>query len=128
MSVLNECGRLTGNSYSEPILTFRFWLLSTFWVVAGCTVSTIYYFKPYSNTLTSYAVQLLSWGMGDRLAKWLPNKDIKVFRWSFNLNPGPWNAKEHALIVVAYWGSVSPCPDTFLLPTRAELRTDNVPG
>lgn len=93
---------------SEPILTFRFWLLSTFWVVAGCTVSTIYYFKPYVNTLTSYAVQLLSWGMGDRLAKWLPNRKVTVLGRSFNLNPGPWNAKEHALIVVAYWGSVSP--------------------
>lgn len=91
---------------SEPILTFRFWVLSTFWVVAGCTVSTIYYFKPYVNTLSSYAVQLLSWGMGDQLAKWLPNRRITVFGHSFNLNPGPWNAKEHALIVVAYWGSV----------------------
>lgn len=93
------------NDFSEPILTFRFWALSTFWVVAGCTVSTIYYFKPYVNTLSSYAVQLLSWGMGDQLAKWLPNRRITVFGHSFNLNPGPWNAKEHALIVVAYWGS-----------------------
>ena len=69
-------------------------------------MSTIYYFKPYVSTLTSYAVQILSWGMGDRLAKWLPNKQVTMFGQSFNLNPGPWNAKEHALIVVAYWGSV----------------------
>ncbi|KAK3385091.1 isp4 protein [Podospora didyma] len=72
-----------------------FLVLSTFWVVAGCGVSSMYYFKPYSNTLTSYAVQLLSWG-------W---RTFRFFACSFSLNPGPWNAKEHALIVVAYRGS-----------------------
>lgn len=95
------------NNFDEPILTFRFWFLATFWVVAGCAVSSIYYFKPYVNTLSSYAVQLLSWGMGDALERWLPKRKFTVFGKSFSLNPGPWNAKEHALIVVAYWGSVS---------------------
>lgn len=45
--------------------------------------------------------------MGDALAKYLPKRTFTVFGKSFSLNPGPWNAKEHALIVVAYWGSVS---------------------
>lgn len=90
---------------SEPILTFRFWVLSTFWVVVGCAISAMYYFKPYYQTLSSYAVQLLSWGMGDAMAKYLPKKTFTIFGRSFSLNPGPWNAKEHALIVVAYWGS-----------------------
>lgn len=93
------------NPNSEPILTFRFWFLSTFWVVVGCAISAMYYFKPYYQTLSSYAVQLLSWGMGEAMAKHLPNKKMTVFGKSFSLNPGPWNAKEHALIVVAYWGS-----------------------
>lgn len=86
-------------------MTFRFWFLATFWVVAGCAVSSIYYFKPYVNTLSSYAVQLLSWGMGDAMARYLPKRTYTVFGKSFSLNPAPWNAKEHALIVVAYWGS-----------------------
>lgn len=65
----------------------------------------MYYFKPYYQSLSSYAVQLLSWGMGDAMARYLPTKKYTVLGWSFSLNPGPWNAKEHALIVVAYWGS-----------------------
>lgn len=65
----------------------------------------MYYFKPYSQNLTSFAVQLMSWGMGEAMAKHIPKKNITVFGKSFSLNPGPWNAKEHALIVVAYWGS-----------------------
>ena len=95
------------NDFSEPILTFRFFFLATFWVVVGDAIATMYYFKPYTSTLTSYAVQLLSWGMGDFLAKVLPRRGVKIFGTTYSLNPGPWNAKEHALIVVAYWGSVS---------------------
>lgn len=39
------------------------------------------------------------------VAKYLPKRTFTIFGKSFSLNPGPWNAKEHALIVVAYWGS-----------------------
>nr|XP_001400241.2 hypothetical protein ANI_1_3030024 [Aspergillus niger CBS 513.88] len=93
------------NDPTEPILTFRFWVLSTFWVLVGCALSTFYYFKPYYNTITSYAIQLLSWGMGDAMARYLPTRQFSFFGWKWSMNPGPWNAKEHALIVVAYWGS-----------------------
>ncbi|KAF8856294.1 OPT superfamily oligopeptide transporter [Acephala macrosclerotiorum] len=93
------------NDPTEPILTFRFWFLSTFWVVVGCGISSFYYFKPYYMYLTSYAIQLLSWGMGSFMANRLPKRTFSTFgrKWSFN--PGPWNPKEHALIIVAYWGS-----------------------
>lgn len=57
-------------------------------------------------SLTSYAVQLLAWGMGSAMAAYLPKRVFNTFGWKWGLNPGPWNAKEHALIVVAYWGSV----------------------
>jgi OPT family small oligopeptide transporter len=93
------------NDFNEPILTFRFFFLATFWVLVGDAIATMYYFKPYSSTLTSYAVQLLSWGMGDFMARVLPKRGVKIFGKTYSLNPGPWNAKEHALIVVAYWGS-----------------------
>jgi len=93
------------NDHTEPILTFRFWFLSTFWVVVGCAISTFYYFKPYYSSLSSYAIQLLAWGMGDAMARWLPKRQFTTFGYKWSLNPGPWNAKEHALIVVAYWGS-----------------------
>ncbi|TGO18930.1 hypothetical protein BPAE_0360g00010 [Botrytis paeoniae] len=93
------------NDPTEPILTFRFWFCSTFWVVIGCGISSFYYFKPYFMNLTSYAVQLLSWGMGTLMAAYLPKRVFNTFGYKWSLNPGPWNAKEHALVVVAYWGS-----------------------
>lgn len=97
---------------SEPILTFRFWVLSTFWLIIGCGISSFYYFKPYQISLSSYAVQLLSWGMGSSMHKYLPTRVFNTFGYKWSLNPGKWNAKEHALIVVAYWGSVSLYPET----------------
>jgi len=88
------------NDPTEPILTFRFWFLSTFWVIIGCAISTFYFFKPYDMALSSYTIQLLAWGMGDAMARWLPKRTYTTFGYQWSLNPGPWNAKEHALIVV----------------------------
>ncbi|RBA11793.1 oligopeptide transporter 6 [Fusarium proliferatum] len=93
------------NDPSEHILTFRFWVLAGFWVSLGCVISTFYYFKPYSTTLSTVTVQLLSWWTGNSLARWLPTKRFTTFGYEWTLNPGPWNTKEHALIVVAVWGS-----------------------
>jgi len=73
----------------------------------------MYYFKPYSATLTSYAIQLLSWGMGDAMHRWLPDWGFTLRGQRYSINPGPWNAKEHALIVVAYWGSVRGPPSPY---------------
>lgn len=39
------------------------------------------------------------------MAKHLPNRNIMDFGFSCNLNPGSWNAREHALVIVAFWGS-----------------------
>jgi len=50
---------------------------------------------------------LLAWGMGSAMATYLPKHTFNTFGYKWSFNPAPWNAKEHALIVVAYWGSVS---------------------
>ena len=89
----------------EPILTFRFWILSTFWVSAGCMISSFYYFKPYSTTLSTVTVQLLAWAMGTSMARWLPKRVFQTFGYQWTLNPGPFNSKEHALVVISVWGS-----------------------
>ncbi|KAL6364169.1 hypothetical protein LRP88_02085 [Fusarium phalaenopsidis] len=93
------------NDPTEPILTFRFWILAGFWVSVGCIISSFYYFKPYNTTLSTVTVQLLSWWTGNIMAKFLPTRKFKTLGYEWSLNPGPWNSKEHALIVVAVWGS-----------------------
>lgn len=71
----------------------------------GCALSTLYYFKPYQQTVSSYVIQLLAWLSGDLMSKYLPKRHFSFFGHRWSMNPGPWNAKEHALVVVAYWGS-----------------------
>jgi hypothetical protein len=79
--------------------------LAGFWVSVGCIISSFYYFKPYNTTLSTVTVQLLSWWTGNIMAKFLPTRKFKTLGYEWSLNPGPWNSKEHALIVVAVWGS-----------------------
>lgn len=49
--------------------------------------------------------------MGALMARHFPHKQFTLTlpllhkEIAFNLNPGPWNPKEHALVIVAYWGS-----------------------
>lgn len=39
------------------------------------------------------------------MAKYLPERRFHTLGFTWSLNPGPWNAKEHTLILAAYWGS-----------------------
>ena len=43
--------------------------------------------------------------MGTAMARYLPRREIQFCGRPWNLNPGPFNAKEHSLVAVAYWGS-----------------------
>lgn len=82
----------------------------------------MYYFKPNSLQFGAYAVQILSWGTGYAMAKYLPTRQFNIFRWTFSLNPGPFNQKEHALLVVAYWGS---CVSSYLYDLQLRLLPTN---
>ena len=46
-----------------------------------------------------YVVQLVSYPIGLAWARWLPNKEVSLFGVKANLNPGPFNVKEHVIIV-----------------------------
>lgn len=42
----------------------------------------------------------MSYPIGKAFARWLPTRRFRIFRWTFSLNPGPFNQKEHMLITV----------------------------
>jgi hypothetical protein len=48
-------------------------------------------------SFSSYFVILVTYPAGKWLAQVLPDKRIRFLRWSFSLNPGQWNYKEHLL-------------------------------
>ncbi|SMQ48424.1 unnamed protein product [Zymoseptoria tritici ST99CH_3D7] len=90
------------DDFDEPVLTFRFWILTTFWGVIGNIVGTIFEFKPFAGSLPSTAVALFSWGMGATMAKYLPTRTFKFFKWKWTMNPGPFRIKEHVMIFMSY--------------------------
>jgi hypothetical protein len=53
-----------------------------------------------SIVITAIVAQLLSFPLGRAWGQYMPKKVFKIFGKSFSLNPGPFNIKEHTLIVV----------------------------
>ncbi|CAG8729872.1 11160_t:CDS:2, partial [Ambispora leptoticha] len=82
-------------------ITFRFWVLSTFFTTLGATLSEFYYFRPNNAGFSLFFVLLVSYVLGQWMARIFPNKKYSIGRWEFNLNPGPFNVKEHVCICVA---------------------------
>lgn len=85
-----------------PVMTFRFFLLATIFIIPGSFISTLNSFRTTSAAYSIFFVQIASHWCGKWLARVLPNKQIKLGRWiNFNLNPGPWSIKETVLITIA---------------------------
>lgn len=60
----------------------------------------LFFYKSNSPSFSSYFVILVSLPIGRWMARTLPKRRVHVFRWSFDLNPGPFSIKEHLLIGV----------------------------
>ncbi|CAG8446884.1 11182_t:CDS:10 [Acaulospora colombiana] len=84
-----------------PCITFRFWILSTFFTSLGATLSEFYYFRPNGGGFSMFFVLLVSYVLGKWMAKVLPTKKYKIKGWEFSLNPGPFNVKEHVCIAIS---------------------------
>ncbi|RIB16524.1 OPT family small oligopeptide transporter [Gigaspora rosea] len=91
----------TNDDPSLPCLTFRFWVLSTFFTVLGAAISVFYYFRANVLLYSIFFVILASYIGGKWLEKILPTKKFRIRNWEFSLNPGPFNYKEHACIAAA---------------------------
>ncbi|KAI8608535.1 peptide transporter MTD1 [Chytriomyces sp. MP71] len=77
---------------TEPVLTFRFWLLAT---LLGCfsgSLGQLYTFKPQTVAVSSLMLAVFAYVAGMGLSKILPHGI---------LNPGKFTKKELALIVIA---------------------------
>ncbi|KAK4439468.1 Oligopeptide transporter 3 [Sesamum alatum] len=84
-----------------PVLTFRAWVLG----LASCTIliflNTFFIYRTQPLTISAILMQIGVLPIGKFMAATLPTKQYKVFgRWSFSLNPGPFNIKEHVIVTV----------------------------
>ncbi|OBA19674.1 OPT superfamily oligopeptide transporter [Metschnikowia bicuspidata var. bicuspidata NRRL YB-4993] len=84
-----------------PVLTFRFFILSFLFIVPGAFIDTLNNFRTTAAAYSIFFVQIAAHPAGEWMARTLPKKQVNLYFFSFNLNPGPWSIKETALITVA---------------------------
>ncbi|OJJ04807.1 hypothetical protein ASPVEDRAFT_54909 [Aspergillus versicolor CBS 583.65] len=85
---------------TEPVLTLRMFLLGIIFCIVVSGLNTLYTLRTPSITISSSVVLLLAYPLGKLWEKTVPSWTVPLGVWSFNLNPGPFNTKEHVLIYV----------------------------
>ncbi|XP_031375493.1 oligopeptide transporter 1-like [Punica granatum] len=85
-----------------PALTFRTWVLG---LASCCLLAFVNKFFGYRQNqlyVSSISAQIVVLPVGKLMAATLPSQPIKVplTSWSFSMNPGPFNIKEHVLITI----------------------------
>jgi hypothetical protein len=90
------------------VLTFRSWFLGLIFTGILSFVNQFFWYRTSPLVIGVLVAQLLSHLVGKFLAKILPTRKFKIFRWNFTFNPGPFTIKEHCIITtMASTASVS---------------------
>ncbi|CAG8358838.1 unnamed protein product [Penicillium salamii] len=85
---------------TEPILTLRMWVIGIFFCIVVCGLNTLYTLRTPSLTISGSVVLLLAYPLGKLWEKIVPDWTVPLGAWSFPLNPGSFNTKEHTLIYI----------------------------
>ncbi|KAF7595220.1 hypothetical protein BBP40_006965 [Aspergillus hancockii] len=85
-----------------PTITFRYFILSIIFIVPGAFLSQMSHFRTTQAPYSIFFVQIATHYVGHFFARVFPAWEIRLpfTKWSFNLNPGPWSAKEHVLVTL----------------------------
>lgn len=66
----------------------------------GSAMNMLFSMRAPSIIITSLVVQLVAWPIGLGWHFVFPDRNFKIGKLKFNLNSGPFNMKEHTIIVV----------------------------
>ncbi|KAF8902832.1 OPT oligopeptide transporter protein-domain-containing protein [Mucidula mucida] len=100
-----------------PVLTWRFYVLSAIFTALGAWLTQMGFFRTTYIPYSIYFVQIASLYFGRILAASLPEKEVGFGRFKFQLNPGPFNVKEHvAIVLAANTGATNNLGDYVLAP------------
>jgi hypothetical protein len=94
--------RAAVRNYDEdmPCNTVRAWTIGMILVVIGASMNTLFSLRSPSIGLGALIAQIIAWPIGQGWAKVMPTKKFNTFGLEWSLNPGPFNIKEHSVIVV----------------------------
>lgn len=83
-----------------PCNTVRAWTIGLCLVVMGASMNTLFSLRSPTISIGPLIAQIIAWPIGHGWARFVPQKTYTTFGISWTLNPGPFNIKEHAIIVV----------------------------
>ncbi|KAF8306444.1 OPT oligopeptide transporter [Clavulina sp. PMI_390] len=97
---------------SMPVLTFRSWFLGIFLSLAGVGGNVYFNYRYPAPAIYPMVLLLVAHPLGKFMAYSLPIESwwlrIPGWLWEINLNPGPFNIKEHVIIYMMTNASVAP--------------------
>ncbi|RCK62394.1 Oligopeptide transporter 2 [Candida viswanathii] len=83
-----------------PVETFRVYLIGILWTAIGAVINQFFTERQPSITLAMSVVQVFLYPSG-LICEWvLPKWKFKVWRWTIDLNPGPYTFKEQMLATI----------------------------
>nr|RBQ88319.1 hypothetical protein FVER53263_20253 [Fusarium verticillioides] len=83
-----------------PCNTVRAWTIGMTLVISGASMNTLFSLRQPSISIGPLIAQIVAWPMGHGWAKIVTDREFTTFGITWTLNPGPFNVKEHAIIVV----------------------------
>jgi hypothetical protein len=83
-----------------PANTIRAWVIGMLLCTVGSAVNMLLSLRNPSVIITTFVVQLIAYPIGLLWDLIFPDREFNVFGWKVNFKPGPFNFKEHVVIVV----------------------------
>jgi hypothetical protein len=95
------------DDHTLPCNTLRAWTIGLSLIFLGASMNTLFSLRSPSISLGALIAQVIAWPLGHGWARFVPEREIgfrvpflRGKRVGLELNPGPFNVKEHAVIVV----------------------------
>lgn len=83
-----------------PANTVRAWVIGMLLCTIGSAVNMLLSLRNPSIMLTTFVIQLIAYPLGLCWDYVFPDRVWNIWGLKFNLRPGPFNFKEHVIIVV----------------------------
>ena len=113
--------RAAVRNYDEtemPANTIRAWVIGMLLTTIACAINLLFSLRNPSIQITTYVVQLVAYPLGLGWDMIMPRRQFNTFGVKWNLNPSPFNEKEHTIIVVmanaSFAGGVAYATDILL--------------
>lgn len=102
--------------------TIRAWVIGLLFATIGSALNMLFSMRQPYIVIPSYIAQVVAYPVGKAWERFMPQKKFTVFGHTFDLNPGRFSKKEHAIVVImanATFGGGAAYATDVLLAQRA---------